>query len=124
SGTVTLLFSDIEGSTRLLDRLGLAYADLLSVHHRFVRDALGAHGGVEVDTAGDGFFVAFARATDAVAAAAAIQRALAGHAWPEGEAVRVRMGLHTGEPLVTATGYTGLDVHRAARIMGAAWGGQ
>jgi predicted ATPase/class 3 adenylate cyclase len=124
AGTVTFLFSDVEGSTRLLQRLGPAYADVLAAHHRIVRDALAAQGGVEVDTAGDGFFAAFARATDAVAAAAAIQRALAAHGWPEGEAVRVRMGLHTGEPVATAEGYTGLAVHQAARLMGAAHGGQ
>ena len=124
TGTVTFLFSDVEGSTQLLQRLGPAYADALAAHHRIVREALAAHGGTEVDTAGDGFFVAFERATDAVAAAAAIQRALSAHAWPAGEAVRVRMGLHTGEPVITAAGYTGLDVHRAARIMGAAHGGQ
>ena len=124
SGTVTLFFSDIEGSTQLLQRLGAGYGDVVAAHHRIVRDALAAHGGREVDTAGDGFFAAFARATDAVATAVAIQRGLAAHPWPEGEALRVRVGLHTGEPTASESGYTGLDVHRAARIMGAAHGGQ
>ena len=80
--------------------------------------------GHEVDTQGDAFFVAFARATDAVAAAVDAQRALAGHPWPEGVTVRVRMGLHTGEPQLSSEGYVGLDVHRAARIMSAGHGGQ
>jgi predicted ATPase len=118
SGTVTLLFTDIEGSTRLLEELGDAYADVLAEHHRVLRDAFLRRGGVEVDTAGDGFFYAFAGAGDAVAAAGEGQDALAG-----GQ-IRVRMGVHTGEPLVTAEGYVGVDVHRAARIMGAGHGGQ
>ena len=118
TGTVTLLFTDIEGSTRLLHELGDEYADVLADHRRVVRDALSRHGGVEVDTQGDAFFVAFARAADAVAAAAQAQEALA--TGP----VRVRMGVHTGEPVVTGEGYVGADVHRAARIMGAGHGGQ
>jgi predicted ATPase/class 3 adenylate cyclase len=118
SGTVTLLFTDIEGSTRLLHDLGERYADVLAEHHRLLREAILRHGGVEVDTQGDAFFVAFARATDAVAAARDAQDALAGGL------VRVRMGIHTGEPAVTDEGYVGIDVHRAARIMGAGHGGQ
>jgi len=118
SGTVTLLFTDIEGSTRLLHELGERYADVLADHRRVVRDAFSRTGGVEVDTQGDAFFVAFARASDAVAAARDSQDMLA-----EGP-VRVRMGIHTGEPVVTDEGYVGVDVHRAARIMSAGHGGQ
>jgi predicted ATPase len=118
SGTVTLLFTDIEGSTRLLEELGDEYADVLAEHHRALRHAFSQRGGVEVDTAGDAFFYAFARAGDAVAAAGDGQTALA-----DGP-VRVRMGVHTGEPIVTAEGYVGVDVHRAARIMSAGHGGQ
>jgi predicted ATPase len=117
-GTVTFLFTDIEGSTRLLHDLGDAYADVLAEHRRVLREAFERHGGVEVDTQGDAFFVAFARASDALAAAREGQEALA----PGG--VRVRMGLHTGEPMATAEGYVGLDVHRAARIAAAGHGGQ
>jgi class 3 adenylate cyclase len=118
SGTVTFLFTDVEGSTRLLQEHGAGYADLLAAHRTALREAFSAHGGVEVDTQGDAFFVAFARAADAVAAAAAGRAAL------EEGPVRVRMGVHTGEPLVTDEGYVGLDVHRAARIAAAAHGGQ
>jgi predicted ATPase len=118
SGTVTFLFTDIEGSTRLLHELGDAYADALAGHRRALRDAFERHGGVEVDTQGDAFFVAFARATDALAAADDAQSALG--AGP----VRVRIGVHTGEPLVTEEGYVGLDVHRAARIAAVGHGGQ
>src|SRR5437667_3992862 len=118
SGTVTFLFSDIEGSTLLLRELGDDYAGLLTEHRRLLRSAFGEHGGVEVDTQGDAFFVAFARASDAAAAALAAQAALAS------SDLRVRIGLHTGEPLVTDEGYVGLDVHRAARIMSAGHGGQ
>src|SRR5215211_1789665 len=101
SGTVTLLFTDIAGSTQLLRRLGDAYADVLAAHQRLLREAFAAHGGREVDTQGDAFFVAFPRAVDAVQAAVAAQRALAAHPWPDGAEVRVRMGLHTGEPAST-----------------------
>ncbi len=124
TGTVTFLFSDIEGSTRLLHRLGARYAAVLEAHRRLIREAFSAEGGREVDTAGDAFFVAFPKATQAVAAAVAAQRAMAAHPWPEGAPLRVRMGLHTGEPVVTAEGYVGLDVHRAARICSAAHGAQ
>src|SRR3712207_96521 len=105
SGTVTLLFTDIEGSTQLLRRLGDRYADVLAEHQRLLREAFQAGNGHEVDTQGDAFFVSFPRAIDAVQAAVMAQRALAAHPWPEGAAVRVRMGLHTGEP--TATGEIG-----------------
>ena len=125
TGTVTLLFSDIEGSTRLLERLGPAsYADALATHREILRSAFLAHDGYEVDTAGDSFFVAFARAADAVAAAGDAQLGLASATWPDGMAMRVRMGVHTGEPVAVASGYVGIDVHRAARIMAAAHGGQ
>jgi predicted ATPase/class 3 adenylate cyclase len=118
TGTVTLLFTDIEGSTRLLDELGERYGEVFAEHQRALRTAFQDHGGVEVNTQGDAFFYAFARAADAVAAAAAGQRALAGGR------VRVRMGLHTGEPTATGADYLGPDVNRAARIMAAAHGGQ
>jgi predicted ATPase len=118
SGTVTFLFTDIEGSTRLLDEHGERYAELLADHRRDLREVFTRHAGVEVDTQGDAFFVAFARASDALSAAADAQAALG-----DGP-VRVRIGVHTGEPLRTEEGYVGLDVHRAARIAAAAHGGQ
>jgi predicted ATPase/class 3 adenylate cyclase len=118
TGTVTFLFTDVEGSTRLLHELGDAYADVLAAHRRCLRDAFARHNGVEVDTQGDAFFVAFAKSTDALAAAADGRDALA-----DGP-IRVRMGLHTGEPLLTDEGYVGIDVHRAARIAAAGHGGQ
>jgi predicted ATPase len=118
SGTVTLLFTDIEGSTRLLHELGDGYADALAEHRRILRSAFSEHGGIEVDTQGDAFFGAFARASDAVAAAAAIQRELAPGP------ISVRIGLHTGEPERTDEGYVGLDLHRGARICAAGHGGQ
>jgi predicted ATPase len=117
-GTVTFLFTDVEGSTRLLHELGDKYADLLAEHRRVLRDAFARHGGVEVDTQGDAFFVAFARASDALAAAADSRAGL------EDGLIRVRIGVHTGEPLVTDEGYVGIDVHRAARIAAAGHGGQ
>ncbi len=123
-GTVTLLFTDIEGSTRLLQQLGAVYEEVLADCRTLLRRAFQAHHGQEVDTQGDSFFVAFARATDAVSAAVAAQRTIASHAFPQGITVRVRMGLHTGEPSQTAEGYVGLDVHHAARIMGVGHGGQ
>jgi predicted ATPase len=118
TGTVTFLFTDVEGSTRLLHERGDAYADLLGEHRRALRECFGRHGGVEVDTQGDAFFVAFARASDALAAAAEGRDALASGP------IRVRIGLHTGEPLVADGGYVGIDVHRAARIAAAGYGGQ
>jgi len=112
TGTVTMLFTDIEGSTRLLKQLGERYGDLLADHRRLLRAAFAAHGGREMDTQGDAFFVAFARARNAVEAAVDAQRALAGHEWPEGVKCRVRMGLHTGEPSVAEEGYHGIGLHR------------
>ncbi len=97
TGTVTLLFTDIEGSTRLLQQLGECYAEVLAECRQLLRSMFQQYNGFEVDTQGDAFFVAFARASDAVATAAAIQRALAAHSWPKDSAVRVRIGLHTGE---------------------------
>jgi class 3 adenylate cyclase len=123
SGTVTFVFTDIEDSTALLRKLGDGYAETLTEHRRIVRDVFGANG-VEIDTQGDAFFFAFPRAREAVAAAAEVQRAHAVHDWPYDAAVRVRMGLHTGEPHVAEDGYLGLDVVRAARICTAAQGGQ
>src|SRR6266516_2967793 len=123
-GTVTLLFTDMEGSTRLLQQLGERYTHLLEEYRQLLRAAFQRWNGNVVDTQGDAFFVAFARATDAVAAAVAAQRALASHVWPEGVVVRVRMGLHTGEPTLSSEGYTGLDLHHAARLMSAGHGGQ
>jgi class 3 adenylate cyclase len=124
SGTVTFLFTDIEGSTELLRRLGDDYGTVLSEERRVLRDTLGAAGGREIDTQGDAFFFSFTRARDAVAGAVRAQRALAEHEWHEGVQVRVRMGLHTGEPAVGDEGYVGLDVVRAARICSAGHGGQ
>ncbi|MGH3136217.1 MAG: ATP-binding protein [Gaiellaceae bacterium] len=118
SGTVTFLFTDVEGSTRLLREHGARYAAMLDEHRRVLRQAFETHHGVEVDTQGDAFFVAFSSAAEAVAAAQEAQRAL------EGGPIRVRIGVHTGEPLVTAEGYVGIDVHRAARIAAAGHGGQ
>ncbi|HYN89685.1 MAG TPA: adenylate/guanylate cyclase domain-containing protein, partial [Ardenticatenaceae bacterium] len=123
-GTITLLFTDIEGSTQILDRLGDEYPGVLFEHRRLLRGVFERYGGYEVDAHGDAFFVAFARASDAVAAAAEAQRSLAAHPWPEGAAIRVRMGLHTGEPALGDGHYFGMDVHRAARICAAAHGGQ
>ena len=124
SGTVSLLFSDIEGSTVLLSRLGPAYADALDGQRLVLRKAWADHGGIELGTEGDSFYVVFPTAEGAVAAAAQAQRELAAFDWPGGEQVRVRMGIHTGSPTVHDGGYVGMDVHRAARIAGAAHGGQ
>jgi len=118
TGVVTFLFTDVEGSTRLLHELGDAYADALHEHRRLLRYAFVDHDGVEVDTQGDAFFVAFGRPSDAVSAAVDGQRALA-----DGP-IRVRMGVHTGEPRLTAEGYVGLDVHKGARIAAVGHGGQ
>ena len=123
SGTVTFVFTDIEGSTGLLKQLGDAYADVLSEHRRIVRDTFTRLNGVEIDTQGDAFFFAFGRARDAVEAAVDAQRAHAAAVWPNDSTVRVRMGLHTGEPAVGSEGYLGLDVVRAARICTTARGG-
>jgi predicted ATPase len=118
TGTVTFLFTDVAGSTRLLHELGNAYAEVLAEHRRVLRDVFARNEGIEVDTQGDAFFVAFAKASDALAAAAAGRDALAS------SRVRVRIGLHTGEPIVVDGGYIGIDVHRAARIAAAGHGGQ
>jgi class 3 adenylate cyclase len=123
SGTVTFVFSDIEGSTALLKRLGERYDGVLSDHRRLMRECFTELGGVEIDTQGDAFFFAFPRARDAVAGAVEAQRAHAAHEWPDGTAVHVRMGLHTGEPAVGSEGYLGLDVVRAARLCTAGKGG-
>src|SRR5205823_514203 len=124
TGTITLLFTDMEGSTRLLRRLGQRYAGVLAECRAILRTAFEQWHGQEVDTQGDAFFVVFTRAIDAVSAAVAAQRALIAHQWPEDVKVWVRMGIHTGEPQPAEEGYIGMDVHRAARIMGVAHGGQ
>jgi signal transduction histidine kinase len=123
-GTVTFLFTDVEGSTRILKQLGERYADALAEHQRILRKAFEEHGGHEIDSQGDSFFVAFRRAKDAVAAAVACQRRLSTYAWPEGVELRVRMGIHTGEPIAAGERYVGMGVHRAARISSAGHGGQ
>ena len=124
-GTVTFVFTDIEGSTRLLQELGdEGYGRVSGEHRRLVRESFGARGGTEIDTQGDAFFFSFPRARDAVAAAVDAQRALRDHEWPDARQVSVRMGLHTGEPHVGEEGYLGLDVVRAARISAAGHGGQ
>jgi predicted ATPase/class 3 adenylate cyclase len=124
-GTVTFLFSDIENSTQTLQRLGAeSYARVLAESQAILRAIWETHDGGEVDTAGDGFFVAFPSAPQAVAAAAEAIRALAEHTWPEGGVIRVRIGLHTGSPQLVGDHYIGLDVHRAARIAAAGHGGQ
>ncbi len=123
SGTVTFVFTDIEGSTGLLKQLGERYDELLTDHRRIVRDTFTGLNGVEIDTQGDAFFFAFGRARDAVEAAVEAQRAHASTSWPDDATVRVRMGLHTGEPALGSEGYLGLDVVRAARICTSAKGG-
>ena len=125
SGTVTFLFSDIEGSTTLVQELESAeYRELLERHQRLLRDAFAAHRGIERGTEGDSFFVVFRDAPAAVAAAVEAQRALQSADWPRGREVRVRMGLHSGEGIRGGDDYIGLDVNRAARIAAAAHGGQ
>jgi predicted ATPase/class 3 adenylate cyclase len=123
-GTVTLLFTDMEGSTQLLQQLGDHYATVLEECRRVLRTAFEQWNGHEVDTQGDAFFVVFARATDAISAAVAAQHALATQAFSQGVTVHARMGLHTGEPQRSSEGYVGLDVHLGARIMSSAHGGQ
>jgi class 3 adenylate cyclase len=123
-GTVTFLFTDIEGSTRLAADLRERYGEVLAAHQRLLREAFSGANGQEIDTQGDSFFVAFARARDAVAAAIAAQRALAGHHWPDNSYLRVRIGIHTADPELGADRFVGLGVHRAARICAAAHGGQ
>jgi len=123
-GTITMAFTDIEGSTRLLQDLGDGYAAVLSEHHRLLRAAFAVHGGVERGSAGDGLYFVFPTARSAVLAVVEGQLAISAHAWPEGVAIRDRIGLHTGEPRTASEGYVGLDVHRAARICAAGHGGQ
>jgi class 3 adenylate cyclase len=124
-GTVTFLFSDIEGSSDLVRSVGNSvFAAVRGDHRRLLRESFAAHGGHEIDTAGDGFFVAFDSARNAVAAAASAQASLAAFSWPTDAEVRVRMGLHTAEPHLSGEGYVGIGVHRAARICEAARGGQ
>jgi predicted ATPase/class 3 adenylate cyclase len=123
--TLTFLFTDIEGSTALLQRVGDGvYAQVLGGHHALIRSALAAHDGSEVDTQGDAFFAVFSSPRACVAAVLQMQQAFAAHAWPGGERVRVRMGIHCGEAERTATGLVGLEVHRAARVAAVAYGGQ
>jgi predicted ATPase/class 3 adenylate cyclase len=124
TGTVTFLFTDIEGSTRLLESLGASWPPILERHHAILRDAIAAGGGTEVSTEGDAFFAAFPSAPGAVVTAADAQRALAAEAWPANASVKVRMGLHTGEGMLGGDSYVGLDVHRAARVAAAGHGGQ
>jgi class 3 adenylate cyclase len=121
----TFLFTDIEGSTALLQRVGGdVYARVLADHHGLIRSALDWHGGREVSTAGDGFFAVFSSPRACLAAALDMQQALGAQAWPGSEQVRVRMGVHAGEAEQTTAGLVGLDVHRAARIEAVAHGGQ
>jgi adenylate cyclase len=124
SGAVTLFFSDIEGSTRLVKALRDRYPEVLAQHRKLVRAALSGHGGHELDTQGDGFFAAFSSAKEAVLCALDIQSVHAAHEWPGGTSVRVRIGIHTGHAVPSGGSYTGLTVHRAARISAAARGGQ
>ncbi|MDX1438078.1 MAG: adenylate/guanylate cyclase domain-containing protein, partial [Anaerolineales bacterium] len=124
-GTVTFLFTDIQGSTRLLDQLGPdRYADLLVTQREVLRAAFAWFNGTEIDTQGDSFFASFPRASEAIAAVVQIGRAVAEQSWPDDVEVRLRMGLHTGEPWLIEEGYVGMDVHRAARIGHAGHGGQ
>ncbi len=124
TGTVTFLFTDIEGSTRLLQQLEDRYGDVLAIYHRLLRTAIRDANGHVVDTQGDAVFAAFPRARDALLAAVAAQRAVQANSWPDGITPKVRVGLHTGEPVTAETGYVGMDVHRAARIAAAGHGGQ
>ncbi|MGH2682986.1 MAG: adenylate/guanylate cyclase domain-containing protein [Actinomycetota bacterium] len=124
TGTVTFLFTDIEGSTRLLRRLGDRYRELVDGHGRILRAAIVEGGGAEIRTEGDSFFAVFATPAGALAAAVQAQRALAAHRWPDSQSVMVRMGLHTGEGVLGTDDYIGLDVHLAARIAAAGHGGQ
>jgi predicted ATPase/class 3 adenylate cyclase len=122
--TLTFLFTDIEGSTAMLQKLGDVYAEVLADHHRIIRAGLAGHDGREIDTQGDAFFAVFTSPRACVAAAIEMQRAFASHRWPAGREVRVRMGMHSGEAAQTAVGLVGLDVHRAARVAAVAHGGQ
>jgi predicted ATPase/class 3 adenylate cyclase len=124
TGTVTFLFTDIEGSTNLARTLGTGWREVLEQHHRLVRTAIRGHRGIDLRTEGDAFFAVFSSAGDAVAAAEAAQRSIAGYGWPDGASVRLRVGMHTGEGILGGDDYIGLDVHRAARIAAAGHGGQ
>jgi DNA-binding NarL/FixJ family response regulator/class 3 adenylate cyclase len=124
AGDVSFLLCDIEGSTRLVHAAGAAYANILADGRRLLREAIAQHGGDEIDAHGDELFAAFGDAHVAAAAAVSAQRELIEHSWPDGHDVRMRMGIHTGEAIVTEDGYTGIDVHRAARIGSAGHGGQ
>jgi class 3 adenylate cyclase len=124
SGPVTFLFSDIEGSTSLLQRLGDGYPATLSEVKRLIGSAVDAHGGYEVDARADEFFAAFADAGSALEAAIEVQRSMRDHAWPQGNVVKVRIGLHSGEPARTETGYVGLPVNTGSRVCDAGHGGQ
>ncbi len=123
--TLTFLFTDIEGSTEMLRRIGqAAYAAVLTDHHSIIRSGIAAHEGKEMGTQGDGFFVVFSSPSACVSAVLETQRALSSHEWPADEHVRVRMGIHSGEAAETASGLVGLEVHRAARVAAVAHGGQ
>ncbi|MGH2375330.1 MAG: adenylate/guanylate cyclase domain-containing protein, partial [bacterium] len=125
TGTATFLFTDIEGSTRLLQSMGDARAaEVFAEHRQLLRETFASHGGVELETQGDGLLVAFPRARDAVHAAVEGQCTINAHSWPDAVTVRVRMGVHTGEPTSEGGALYGLGLHRAARICGAGWGGQ
>ena len=124
SGTVTFLFSDIEGSTQLLQALGEQYAGLLGAHSRIIESAVENNGGIVVSVDGDAYFCVFRKAADAVGAAVLIQTDLEAHRWPMGEEFRVLIGIHTGEGMLGGHDYVGLDVHRAARISATGHGGQ
>lgn len=124
TGTVTFLFTDIEGSTRTLQALGDLWPRILEDHNLLLRDAISESGGIALRTEGDAFFAVFRSASAAVSAATAAQRAMVAHPWPPGATIRVRMGIHTGEGTVGGEDYIGLDVHRAARIAAAGHGGQ
>ena len=124
TGTITFMFTDVEGSTGLVGKLGDAYGDLMSEQRTLLRNAVAGSNGHEIDSRGDEFFAVFQRTRDAVSAAVTAQRDLATHEWPPGCPVRVRIGVHTGEPLLGESGYEGLDVHRVARICAAGHGGQ
>lgn len=124
SGAVTFLFTDIERSTRLVKHLRERYGEVVAEHQRLLRAAFANHGGHEIDTQGDSFFVVFSSARDAVLAAVQGQVALRSHSWPEGVELKVRMGIHTGQAVASDGRYTGLAVHRAARIGASGHGGQ
>jgi class 3 adenylate cyclase len=124
AGSVTFLYTDVEGSTELLGRLGEQYAEVLAEKRRLIRTIVRQHGGVEVDSRADEFFASFPEGADPAGAAIGIHRRLRDHAWPEGAIVRVRIGLHRGQPQLTDEGYVGIDVHRAARVGSAGHGGQ